>query len=98
VSGWVYVTQGSVGIAWFNQDTQLSTIVASTSTHDQWVFLSDYLPAVQADSFEVLATSANTDFYADNMDAEPTPEPATFAALGLGALGLLRRRRRRPEA
>ncbi len=94
VSGWVYVTSGSVGIGWFNQVAQQTNIVASTSTLNQWVFLSSSLPAVQSSAFEIIATSSNTSFYADNMDADATPEPGTFAILGLGALGLLRRRRR----
>jgi hypothetical protein len=48
-------------------------------------------------NFNIVALSPNTEFYADNMDADTlalTPEPASFAALGLGAVGLLCRRRR----
>ena len=35
-----------------------------------------------------------TTFHVDNVSVQAVPEPASFAALGLGALGLLRRRRR----
>ncbi len=98
VSGWVYITQGSVGLGWFDQATQQDNVVVSTSTLNQWVYLSDYLPAVQSSGFLIVGLSANSEFYADNMDAEPTPEPACFAFLGLGALGLLARRRRRAVA
>ena len=98
VGGWVYVTQGSAGIGWFDQATQQDNVVASTSVLNQWVYLSDYLPAVQSPAFLILGLSTNSQYYADNMDAEPTPEPAPFVALGLGALGLLRRRRPRVAA
>ena len=47
------------------------------------------LPALQIHTYEILAVSeAITQF-------NPVPEPASFAVLGVGALGLLRRRRLR---
>lgn len=62
VSGWVYITQGSAGIGWYEQDDQQTHIVASTSTLDQWVYLSANLQGAQSLGFVILATSPNSTF------------------------------------
>jgi hypothetical protein len=98
VSGWVYLVQGSVGIATTTEDVHGGVsnpqVYVSTTITNQWVYL--YADTnVDAYSFDVLALSPNTEFYADNMDADnqPTPEPASLAFLGVGCFGLLARRK-----
>ena len=44
-------------------------------------------------SFQAKGTSDALGGMIDNVNVQPTPEPATMAALGLGILGLLRRRK-----
>jgi hypothetical protein len=39
-------------------------------------------------------TGGNANFVITKLSAQPVPEPASIAALGLGALALLRRRKK----
>lgn len=52
--------------------------------------------AAEVDSIQLtFAASAGTDFRLDSVSFQPVPEPASLAALGLGALTVLRRRKAR---
>lgn len=57
------------------------------------------LPTASYDSFHILSTSganSGASFVTfDNVTVTPVPEPASMAVLGLGAIGLIRRRRAR---
>ncbi len=93
LSGWVGVVQGSVQIQ-LGTGTDVFTTYLTSGTTSGWVSLVTNPQVSGIFGITVLATSPNTEFYVDNMDADAsllTPEPSPLAALGLGVLCLGRR-------
>jgi hypothetical protein len=72
-------------VATNNWNLVTGTFTATSSTFDL-TFLAESLPS----------NSGNVDAgtFVDNVSVQAVPEPASMAALGLGALGLLKRRRK----
>ncbi len=89
---------------WSNQSGSLATVVASFGATQQSFLLTGTLqtysflaPASGATTFTLATTPTNTtngNIFVDNASVQAVPEPTTIAALGLGALGFLKRRRK----
>jgi len=89
---------------WSNQSGDLATVVASFGATQQSFVLTGSLqtysflaPASGSTTFSLATTptnSSNGNIFVDNTSVEAVPEPTTMAALGLGALGFLKRRRK----
>ncbi|OJU65700.1 MAG: hypothetical protein BGO01_01965 [Armatimonadetes bacterium 55-13] len=91
--GWHHLSILSTGTAFeYRLDGGL---VYTDSTYSASGFEDLRTTFVQAYNFgDSQFTAQNYSVYWDNISAQPVPEPATMAALGFGALALLRRRKK----
>ncbi len=69
-------------------------LVASTAVSDGELAWNASLTGVGPRYLNGRYDTLNTPAFSVQVTPQPTPEPATFAALGLGALAMLRRRKR----
>jgi hypothetical protein len=67
----------------------------SGATVDAWMDATDMTPKNLVFSYDGGATWTPTTFHGGAFSVQVTPEPAPFAALGLGVLGLALKRRKR---
>ncbi|MBI1334702.1 MAG: PEP-CTERM sorting domain-containing protein [Armatimonadetes bacterium] len=88
---WVWVLQGQVSIG---IGAGASTVTSATSSGiNYW----QHLTAVNNDSLSnnvVIYSAVPSVYYATSANVSTVPEPASIAVLGLGALALVRRRRK----
>lgn len=74
----------------------VGTLAANTGP-DQWELRSVNFQITASDTYTIMLSLASTDLAyigIDGVGLNPVPEPATMAALGLGAAALVRRRRK----
>lgn len=89
--GWSYETDGLTYVRWFNPEPG-----PSANDLDSGEFMVFLLDSPEVDARQVNPTlTANTGAEFTATTFAPVPEPGTLAVLGVGALGLLRKRRRK---
>lgn len=105
--GWIYKVKGFASsvhpdspgkLIWDVDGTQIGSQLNLTSTVNQWEEMSATFTATSTSQtlsiINLNPAFQGNDFALDDLSIEAVPEPGTIAALGLGAIAMLRRRRK----
>ena len=88
---WVFVVSGQVGLGLGNGGSTNTTVVSSTLGQWEHLFtLNNTSPANEA----TIYSTVPTEYFVTSANVEAVPEPASIAAIGLGVVALIRRRRK----
>lgn len=88
---WVYVLQGQVTIGVGNGGSTMGS--ANSTGTGSWLHLSTTNTTSPANEAIIYSTGPAI-FYVTSATVNPVPEPASIAAIGIGVVALIRRKRR----